>query len=397
MDNSPSTIDTSERRSAALELYRRLLPSPILRWLAAIGLWLVVALGSATHWWFFPQGSYPYTWWELVAAKSGVWLLWGALVPLMFAVAARFRLEVGFRLRSAAVLTAFGIVLTLAYILGYTFVVLSVISEPTSYGIRQLWDFMITMHSTWYFLAFWVVVGFEHTVSYHRRLAERERQAEQLRTQLVEAELERLKGRLQPHFLFNTLNTISSLVLSDRKSLAYDTLADLAHLLRLSLDRSDEQFVTLAAEMEFARLYLNLMTRRFPDALDIKYEVDDSCLDAAVPSLILQPLVENAVKYGTSDGAGWVRIKASRSDDWLHLEVVNPIGRSEPMESENGGRGLLYLRERLECLYDGAEGLLKVEETNGEFAVQLILPWSRLERDSASEVKLGQYNPRSGR
>jgi LytS/YehU family sensor histidine kinase len=149
--------------------------------------------------------------------------------------------------------------------------------------------------------------------------------------------------------------------------------------------------------MEFARLYLNLMTRRFPDALDIKYEVEESCLEATVPSLILQPLVENAVKYGTSDGAGWVRIKAYRSDDWLHLEVINPIGRVEPIESENGGRGLVYLRERLECLYDGADGLLKVEESNGEFAVQLVLPWSRVERESASDLKLGQYNPRTGR
>jgi len=368
--------DGAASGSATLELIRRAVPAPTLRVAAALLLWTLIALGSAVHWWFFPQGRYPYTWWELVAAKCGVWYLWGALVPVIFLIAARFRLDQTFRWLHLGVLVLLGAALTLIYSVGYALIILAVIDEPGSFGFGEMMDFVMTMHSTWYLLAFWVVVGIEHGALYYRRLLERERLEGQLRRQLAEAQLEQLKGRLHPHFLFNTLNTISALVLSDRKAPAYEALVDLASLLRLSLDRSEAQFVRLADELEFTRLYLSLMARRYPETMTAQVNVDAALVAAMVPSLILQPLVENAVKYGLADGTGWVRIAGHRTDEWLHLEASNSVAAAPAHLTEGCGRGLADLRERLAYLYESRQDLLTVVSDQTEFRVQLKIPYA---------------------
>ncbi len=389
--------DDAPTGSATLELIRRAVPARAVRVAAALLLWTLIALGSATHWWLFPQGQYPYTWWELVAAKCGVWYLWGALVPVIFMIAARFRLDRAFRWRHLAILLLLGTALTLTYSVGYTLVILAVINEPGSFGFGEMLDFVMTMHSTWYFLAFWVVVGIEHGALYYRRLLKRERLEGQLRRQLAKAQLEQLKGRLHPHFLFNTLNAISALVLSDRKAPAYEALVDLASLLRLSLDRSEAQFVRLADELEFTRLYLSLMARRYPESMAAQVSVDAALETAMVPSLILQPLVENAVKYGIADGAGWVRITGHRTDEWLYLEVSNSVSAATAGLTEGCGRGLADLRERLAYLYEGRQNLLTVESDPTEYRVQLKIPYSMTREASDYGGEAARANARAHR
>ncbi len=389
--------DSTNTGSATLELIRRAVPARGLRVVIALLLWTLIALGSATHWWFFPQGRYPYTWWELVAAKCGVWYLWGALVPVIFMIAARFRLDRAFRWRHLGALVLLGTALTLNYSAGYALIILAVINEPGSYGFGNMLRFVLTMHSTWYFLAFGVVVGIEHGALYYRRLLERERLEGQLRRQLAESQLEQLKGRLHPHFLFNTLNTISALVLSDRTAPVYEALVDLASLLRLSLDRSEAQFVRLAEELEFTRLYLSLMARRYPESMAAQVNVDAALEAAMVPSLILQPLVENAVKYGMAAGAGWVRIAGRRADEWLHLEVCNSVSATTSVLTEGCGRGLADLRERLAYLYEGRQDLLTVVSDPTEYRVQLKIPYSMTREASNYGGEAARANARAHR
>lgn len=389
--------DSTHTGSATLELIRRAVPARGLRVVIALLLWTLIALGSATHWWFFPQGRYPYTWWELVAAKCGVWYFWGALVPVIFMIAARFRLDRACRWRHLGALVLLGTALTLIYSAGYALIILAVINEPGSYGFGDMLRFVLTMHSTWYFLAFGVVVGIEHGALYYRRLLERERLEGQLRRQLAESQLEQLKGRLHPHFLFNTLNTISALVLSDRTAPAYEALVDLASLLRLSLDRSEAQFVRLAEELEFTRLYLSLMARRYPESMAAQVNVDAALEAAMVPSLILQPLVENAVKHGLADGAGWVRIAGRRTDELLHLEVSNSVSAATTVLTEGCGRGLADLRERLAYLYEGRQDLLTVASDPTEYRVQLRIPYSMTREAGENGGEAARANARAHR
>lgn len=363
-----------------LRLYRNLIPSAPLRVLAFLGLWTVVALASALHWWFYPQGIYPYTWWELFGVKAAVWYSWGLLTPLILWIGARYRLDAASKLQRSAVLLFGGLLVTGVYLLIYTqWILWLTAQQPRPEQFGTMLAFVISRHSTYYFLAFWAVIAIEHIVAYYHRYLERERLTAQLQAQLAVAQLERLKNQLQPHFLFNALNTVSSMVLSDKKSEAYDTLADLAELLRISLDRDQSEIVSLEEELEFSRLYVSVMSRRFPDQLAVDWEIDPDVLDAAVPNMILQPLIENAIKHGVGlDGTKRrVTISARVDDKRVQFSVVNPIGGVASEEPPSGhGIGLTHAVQRLQHHY-GSEHEFKVNSSSEKFGVSISIPYTK--------------------
>jgi two-component system, LytTR family, sensor kinase len=370
------------KRIESSGLFRDLVPGAGLRILIYLGFWAVVAFASALHWWFYPQGDYPYTWWELFGVKAAVWYTWALFTPLILYLGARFRLDSRQRWRHFGVLLTAGVVLTLAYLLIYTQWILWLTNQqpqPAKFG--PMLTFVISRHSTYYFLAFWVVIGIEHIVAYYQRYLQRERLASLLQAQLAQAQLARLKGQLQPHFLFNALNTVSSLVLGDRKSEAYDTLADLAELLRISLDRNESEFVSLAEELEFSRLYVQVMARRFPDRLNILWEVSPESLDAAIPNMILQPLIENAIKYGvTADSPSCnVTLIAGLSAGRLTLLLSNSIDPDAGAEPASGhGLGISQIRQRL--LHHYAAGHeFEIDRTGNQFSVKIVIPYTKLQ------------------
>ncbi len=386
-------------RCESLALFRRLVPSTPLRIFFYFALWTVIALASGLHWWFFPQGSYPYTWLELIVAKCSVWYLWGAFVPIILTLAARYRLDSPKHWRNLAILITCGVVLTSLYICGYTAVVLAIIESPGPYHFRAMWDFMITMHSTWYFLAFWVVVGFEHSVAYYHRYIERERLAAELRARLTQAQFERLKNQLNPHFLFNTLNTVSSLVLSDQKSEAYDALADLAELLRISLDRNESQYVSLADELEFSRLYVDLMLRRFPERPGLDWRIDQNALSAEIPNMLLQPLIENALKHNieASSHRQEVSLSALVDSGRLIIELRNPMTSSTRIAVREGfGIGLNHIRQRLQHHY-GNDFQFEDSAQAGEFVVFLSIPMKESRPTSGNDQHREEISARSHR
>ena len=180
----------------------------------------------------------------------------------------------------------------------------------------------------WALMTYSAIVGLSYALAYHRESQARALNAAQLETQLVEARLRTLEAELHPHFLFNTLHAISTLV-HTKPDAADRMISRLSDLLRLTFDRSGAHGVSLQEELEFLQKYLEIEQTRFQDRLTVRFDIDPETLDAEVPRLILQPLVENAIKHGVAprSGPGLVQIASRREDGRLWLEVSdNGVG-----------------------------------------------------------------------
>jgi sensor histidine kinase YesM len=215
-------------------------------------------------------------------------------------------------------------------------------------------------------------------IGHFQESGERERRTLELETQLTQANLQALKMQLQPHFLFNTLNAISSLIHENPK-MADDMVGSLSQFLRTTLDVSSENEVPLRTELEFVDRYLEIQQTRFGDRLQIHREMNSMAMDALVPPLILQPLVENAIRYGieSRETGGTVTIRALQQDDILHLEV------SDDGEGFQGGQllggingvGLSNTKARLQELYGNKHQLKLTTNQPTGACVKIELPF----------------------
>jgi two-component system, LytTR family, sensor kinase len=206
-------------------------------------------------------------------------------------------------------------------------------------------------------------------------LKEKELQQAQLSNYLREAELRSLKSQLNPHFIFNSLNSINSLTISAPEK-AREMVVKLSEFLRYSLKREGESdLAKLSEELENARRYLDIEKVRFGKNLIYKEEVCDKCLNIPVPSYVLQPLLENAIKHGVYDSLKPVEIhlKCGQIDDNLFLTLTNNFDKEPGKLRKGEGIGLRNIRNRLRLIY-GNENLMKVYEHNGHFVVSLIIP-----------------------
>ncbi len=220
-----------------------------------------------------------------------------------------------------------------------------------------------------------------------QKARERERRSLELEAQLAQAQIMALRMQLNPHFLFNTLNTISMLVRESDNDRAVRMLAGLGSLLRHVLEDSGRLQVPLSEELEFIQRYLDIEGLRFEDRLRVRIDVEPGLFDALVPNLILQPLVENAIRHGIArrGAAGQVHIKAAQDRDRILLSVRDDgAGLGEDAASgRKAGVGLENTRARLHRLY-GAEGQLKVKDAAGGGVVAVVsFPLNRAPRDAA--------------
>jgi sensor histidine kinase YesM len=210
--------------------------------------------------------------------------------------------------------------------------------------------------------------------------------ASQLETQVATARLGALKAQLQPHFLFNTLNAIVVLVRQQKGQQAEETLARFSDLLRAVLADMDAQEVTLARELEYLKLYLSIEQLRFSDRLRVEFDVDSELLDAAVPHMSLQPIVENAIRHGIGPRAtpGVIEIRARRVGDSLNVIVRDDGPGFRTSGKDHGmGLGLANTSARLRQLY-GADAELRTESGPGGGAVvTLVLPFHLVEEHLA--------------
>ena len=234
------------------------------------------------------------------------------------------------------------------------------------------------------------LVGFTSVVClyyYFRkfRLAQaQELAAAQLKTKLAEAQLENLRLQLQPHFLFNTLNTISSVMYEDVKA-ADQMVTQLSDLLRLTLRASRTHEIPLGDELQITRLYLDLMQKRYEEKLRVRYEIDSALSDALVPQLILQPLLENSLRHGmkASGEAIDISIDARRENGSLTLKISDTgtgFGSSDPNSVLGRGVGLLNIRDRLAQLYGGGQTFSIANRAGGGAEIALRLPYRTAQR-----------------
>jgi two-component system, LytTR family, sensor kinase len=219
-------------------------------------------------------------------------------------------------------------------------------------------------------------------VDSREKLARQQMEAAQLSEQLAKAQLSALRQQIEPHFLFNTLNTIAGLVREGRGENAVDMIAGLSELLRRTLQSSDLQEVALGEELEIVEKYLDIEKARFAERLQVHVEVADELKGARVPSLVLQPVVENAVKHGIAKRVqgGTIGISAARTNGTLELCVKNDgPGFPAGWEKERRGIGLENVRERLGSLYGETAGLKVAEGESGGVSVRIFLPYAEIE------------------
>ena len=226
-------------------------------------------------------------------------------------------------------------------------------------------------------LTSWLISGVCHAILQTRASRERREQALRLEAQLSGARLQLLRAQLQPHFLFNTLNSIATLMHRDLDA-AERLLVRLGDLLRMALDLGDSTEIPLERELAFTRLYLQIQGVRFGDRLAVEYRVEPEALDALVPSMLLQPLAENAIQHGIGDhaGGGRVEIAARRDGDSLKLVVRDDgPGFTRRPGSRGNGIGLSNLRSRLDALYGARQRVELQEPPEGGLEVRLELPF----------------------
>ena len=224
---------------------------------------------------------------------------------------------------------------------------------------------------TWFFLAW---AGLYLALMYSFDVQEEQHRSAQLREQAHVAQLRALHSQINPHFLFNSLNSVSALILDKNTDKAEEMVVKLARFLRLGLSADPTRKIPLELEVELQRSYLDIEQLRYPD-LAVEVDVPEELNGALVPSLILQPIVENAVKYGVAEASppATIAIRAMASGEQLTIEVIDS-GKGSKQASPGGGIGLANVRQRLDLLYGGATDLVAGREPDGRFRVQLSLP-----------------------
>lgn len=313
------------------------------------------------------MGDYPYSWWELYRVKIVLWYIWGALTPLILHLGTRCHLERPIRFGRIWSLIGASLVITLVYLLVYAdLLILNITGRVVTDSYWAMFRFVISRHSTFYYLAFWALIGLDHAVAYYRRLHEREIQASQLETMLAQAQLSALRSRLQPHFLFNSLHSVVALIRSKRSDDATAMVTGLSDLLRQSLEHMDRNEVSLEEELQLLRKYIAIEQMRFSDRLTFEEDIAEDTRAAKVPSFILQPLVENAIRHGIEKqvGAGRIIVRSNRDEDSrIRLEILdNGPGPNRAKGIDGKGVGLEATRERLQRMYHGA---FQLELTSG--------------------------------
>ena len=321
--------------------------------------------------------------WPLLVLNLALWYVPAALIGPIFRIAARVRLDSDrwFRalLTHSLAAVAFSVTHTVV-MLGARMTLWPELRMMPAPAVLNYAQSNYLRNLDWTLMTYAAVVGLSYALDYYRESQARALKAAHLETSLMEARLKTLEAELHPHFLFNTLHAISTLLHTDPEA-ADRMIARLSDLLRLTFDRSGAAHVPLKEELEFLQKYLEIEQIRFRDRLSVKFDIDPETLDAEVPRLILQPLVENAIKHGVSpkSGQGLVQVSAKCKDAGIWIEVRdNGVGLSKNARARfTNGVGLSNTRARLDCLY-GDGHRLDFADGSGGLAVQMLIPLQRV-------------------
>jgi two-component system, LytTR family, sensor kinase len=367
---------------------------PLLAYVVSFAFWTTSAFlyAISMYGWRLSTGNTQETFGQILILPLLNFLIVAAISPLFYYFAKRFPLDKPNWVRRIPLHIAAGVAFTAAHmafrtLAAFAFPIKNMSSgvayEPSLALFKRMFLFGLYEDGLGTYLP---IIVLAHLVIFQHRAKTRELRAAQLETRLARAQLDMLKMQLQPHFLFNTLNAISTLMHRDTKT-AEEMLAGLSDLLRLALDNAAVQEVALKSELEFTGRYLELEQVRFADRLKVKFQIDPETLDAMVPNMVLQPLVENAVRHGIAsrDRAGMIEVASRREGDELHLTVRDdgpglPTGfnwqnGNGSSTSKKQGLGLGNTRARLQQLYGSGHSLQLSNAVGGGLMVNITLPY----------------------
>lgn len=343
------------------------------RWFLGFIFWTVLGLSFASQFYISSsKAGLEVSWWQAVGYALGDWYVFAVLSVPVIQLARRFRFEAETWGRSLAAHVVGGVAFSLAYM-----VIRAGVGQWQS-GATFAEAFRPLLVKTWHFnlLVYCVILTVSQAFDYYRKYRERELRASELEKNLAQAKLQALQMQLNPHFLFNTLHSISALLHKDVEA-ADRMIMRLGDLLRAALESSDTQEVTLRDELAFLQRYLEIEQIRFGDRLTVKLKIAPDTLAAQVPNLILQPLVENAIRHGIEPHArpGCIELRAHRQEDTLALEVCDNGGGLRNYDPAHEGVGLSNTRARLRELYRQTHRFDLGSAPGGGLLVQLTIPF----------------------
>ena len=361
---------TAETHKAKLEEYTMMRRYKTM-WLLVLGGWMLIGLSYTLNYYYFAAHYVaifrePPTLVQMLVWEIPYWLLWAGLAPVVFLFTRRFPIDRERWFRNSLLHIITCVALTIAHRAIYLIIgwLLHVAAYKNLSSIPDLYSSDILFNLPTGFMSYGTIFLISYAIDYYRRHQEEELKISRLKTELAEAQLQvteaqlqALKMQLHPHFLFNTLNSISALLDEDPEA-ADQMLARLGDFLRLTLENSGAQQVTLQEELEFLRCYLEIERVRFHDRLTVNMQIDPDALEAQVPNLILQPIVENAIRHGIVSriAPGQIEIKACLKDNVLRLSVKD---NGPGLGAVDGGRailreglGLANTRSRLAQMYE---------------------------------------------
>ena len=385
-----SSSSASRSRSGSMKESHRWL------WFAVVIGWTLIGLIFTLNYYLFADHyvaifRQPPTLPQMLIWELPYWFLWAALSPVVFWLTRRFPLQRGRMLVNSGVHVGACVVLSVLHRAAYLIIgwLLHVaVYRHLSSSISDVFSFLLLFNLQTGFMSYGTVLLVSYVIDYYRRYQNEELKISRLKTDLAEAQLQTtqaqlqsLKMQLQPHFLFNTLNSISTLLDEDVEA-ADEMLARLGDFLRLTLDNSGAEEVTLQEELELLRCYLEIEQVRFQDRLTVLMEIEPETLEALVPNLILQPIVENAIRHGIVEevGKGRIEIHSSRTNGMLLLQVRDngPGLQAEAAAGRAGskrGLGFTLTRERLERLYAARQRFHLEDAAPGGVQVTLEIPF----------------------
>jgi two-component system LytT family sensor kinase len=353
---------------------------PLVKWTALFGIWTVVGLVFVVQYYIFHlTENVNFTTDRAVWTVLG-WYPWIVLTPVVVHLARRLPIErpfalprLGAHIALAFLFSLLEVILVVAAMAGFAVLV----DNPEfdfarTFRIAFLRSFFIDM------VLYMMIGAAVHAIDYYQKYRERDLRTAYLEMQLVQAQLQALRMQLNPHFLFNTLHAISALMDEDVRD-ARRMMTSLSELLRYSLDSESEAEVPLEQELAVLKRYVQIEQVRFQDRLTVAFDIAPDTLDALVPTLILQPLVENAIKHGIAPyaAAGRIEIRARRDHGALVLQVSDngPGLRKRPADGVREGIGLKNTRERLLQLYGTGHTFNLATGAGGGFTVTLAIPF----------------------
>ncbi len=337
------------------------------------------AVSSVLAWQFTLAVGRPETHWKTLVILNGTyWYVWAIFTPAIVWLSQHFRFERKGLIRAVLIHLPSVALFSLAHIAAMA-TALWWLAVVDGRPFNWLAEFKASAlkNFDWEMMTYWAIAGLSHAVLYYRESRDRAIRASQLETRLIAAQMAALRQQLQPHFLFNTLHAISALMHRDVEA-ADRTLMKLSDLLRMTLEHVGHTEIPLHAELDFLSKYLDIEQTRFADRLVVRFDIEPETLDTLLPTLLLQPLVENAIKHGVSrkNGPGHVDIRARRDHDKLWIEVRDDgLGLSETaLDALQKGIGVSTTRARLQHQF-GADYRFEFHRLEEGVAVVVALPW----------------------